>query len=151
LGNSRKLGEQLGNSVPQVETTNYQGVEDNLGNKENTPSNNSPSFEEKELPPDNSGNDLAQSDLEGGKVPQPSPTLTQEQESQEIESVSAVKDNLGNDSPTIPHVPQICDNSPESDVTVDASGMRSLPVPKPEMLMGWGFDRFREGVRTFTD
>jgi len=117
LGNSRKLGEQLGNSVPQVETTNYQGVEDNLGNKENTPSNHSPSFEEKESPPDNSGNDLAPPDLEGGKVPQPSPTLTQEQESQELESVSAVKDNLGNDSPTIPQVPQICDNSPETDVT----------------------------------
>jgi hypothetical protein len=109
----------LGNSVPQVETTNYQGVEDNLGNKENTPSNHSPSFEEKESPPDNSGNDLAPPDLEGGKVPQPSPTLTQEQESQELESVSAVKDNLGNDSPTIPQVPQICDSSPESDVTVD--------------------------------
>jgi len=113
LGNSRKLGEQLGNSVHQVETTNYQGVEDNLGNEENTPSNHSPSFEEKELPPENSGNDLAQSDLEGGEVSQPSPTLTQEQESQEIESVSAVEDNLGNDSPTIPQVPQMCDSSPE--------------------------------------
>lgn len=119
LGNSRKLGEQLGNSVSQVETTNYQGVEDNLGNKENIPSDNSPSFEEKELPPDNSGNDLAPPDLEGGKVSQLSPTPTQEQESQEIESVSAVEDNLGNDSPTIPQVPQMCDSSPESDVTVD--------------------------------
>jgi hypothetical protein len=127
LGNSRKLGEQLGNTVTQVETTNYQGVEDNLGNEENTPSNHSPSFEEKELPPENSGNDLAPSDLEGGEVSQPSPTPTQDANNQEIESVSAVEENLGNDSPTTPQVPQVCDSS-TSDVTVDAAPVRCNDV-----------------------
>jgi hypothetical protein len=117
---------------PQAETTNHQGIEDNTGNLGNTLSNNSSSFEDKESPPNNSEVDLSQSSLEGGENFQPSPTLTQDVNNQELESVSAVEKNLGNDSPTTPQIPQVCDSS-TSDVTVDVAPVQPTSVEKEEV------------------
>jgi hypothetical protein len=118
---------------PQPETTNHQEVEDNTGNLGNNFSSHSSDFEDKESPPNNSEDDLTQSSLEGGENSQPSPTVTQDVQNQEPESVSAVEDDLENDSPTISQVPQECDSS-TSDVTMDAiAPVQSAPAEKEKV------------------
>lgn len=114
------LEEPKEKTSPQAETTNQQGIEDNTGNVGNNFSSHPSSFEDEKSPPNSSEDDLTQSSLEGGEIYQPAPTVTQDVQNQELKSVSAVEDNLGDDSPTISQVPQMCDNS-TSDVTVDAA------------------------------
>jgi hypothetical protein len=130
--NSGTLEEPEEKTSPQSETTNHQGIEDNTGNLGNNFSSHPSSFKDKESPPNNSEDDLTQSCLEGGVNSQPSPTLTQDVHNQELESVSAVEESLGNDSPTISQVPQECDNS-ISDVTVDTTPVQSAPVEQEEV------------------
>lgn len=129
------LEEPSGKTSPQSETTNHQGIEDNTGNLGNTLSNPSSGFEDKESPPDNNEDDLTQSSLEGDENSQPAPTVTQDTHSQELESVSEVEDNLGNDSPMTPQIPQVCDNS-TSDVTVDAAPVHKEEVAQEEITSG---------------
>lgn len=117
---------------PQPETTNHQEVEDNTGNLGNNFSSHPSSFKDKESPPNNSEDDLTQSCLEGGEISRPSPTVTQDVQNQEPESVSAVEDDLESDSPTISQIPQECDNS-TSDVTVDATPVQSAPAEKEKV------------------
>jgi len=127
------LEEPSEKTTPQAENTNHQGVDNNVGNLGNIHSGHLSSFEDKESPPNNSEDDLTQSCLEGGENPQPSPTLNQDAHNQEIESVSAIEDELGNASPTISQIPQECDNS-TSDVTVQViAPVHPVPVEKEEV------------------
>ena len=131
------LEEPWEKTTPQAETTNHQGIEDNTGNLGNNFSSHLSSFEDKESPPENNPNnnkdDLTQSCLEGDVNSRPSPILTQDAHNQELESVSAVEDDHGNDSPTISQIPQECDNS-TSGVTVEAiAPVHPTPVEKEEV------------------
>jgi hypothetical protein len=124
LGNLGKLGEHLGNDVPQVETFINQDLQSNLGNLgKGIPKLNE---EVKNLinipdnPPDVVGDSESETIKEGGYVPQASPTLPQEAQTLEESSISDLGNNLGNPSPTLPQVPQACDSSAQSCVTVAA-------------------------------
>jgi phage N-6-adenine-methyltransferase len=73
-------------------------------------------------------------DLEGGSVSQPSPTLPQETQTLEELSDSDFEKNLGNPSPSVPQVPQVCDSSAVACVTVQdnqPSDMAFAQVEKP--------------------
>jgi hypothetical protein len=129
----------LGEDVPQVKTTIYQGVQENLGNL----GKGIPKFEEENPPVDNDQklrrNDPPpleppppELDLEGGSVPQPSPTLPQETQTLEELSDSDFEKNLGNPSPSVPQVPQVCDSSAVACVTVQDNQPSDTALPQVE-------------------
>lgn len=124
LGNLGKLGEHLGNDVPQVENLINQDIQTNLGNL----GKGIPKLDEEvknlinipDNPPDVVDYSESETIKEGGYVPQTSPTLPQEAQTVEESSISDLGNNLGNPSPTLPQVPQACDSSAQACVTVAA-------------------------------
>jgi len=98
-----ELGEQLGKGVPQVETIDNTGFEANLGNLGNHP----PSFSPSDLSGDTPLAEKEESSLEGGFLPQPSPTLPQEAQIQDTVGDSALGETWGSGSPSVPQVPQV--------------------------------------------
>jgi hypothetical protein len=131
LGNLGKLGEDLGKGVPQVKTLTNQGIEENVGNLgKGIPHFGKDLINNPDNPPDivvDFENEIIQ---EGGYFPQPSPTVRQEPQNLEESSDSALGNNLGNPSPTLPQVPQACASSAVACVTVEPVMRQSAQVPQ---------------------
>lgn len=118
LGDLGNTWGTLGEPNPQGKTTVYQAFPENLGNlgkgipkleEDNPPGGNDPKLRKNDTPQLESP--PPEFDLEGDSVPQPSPTLPQERCDAESTDVSGWVNNLGNPSPTLPQVPQVCDSS----------------------------------------
>ena len=114
LGNLGNSWGTLKEDVPQVETTLNQDFQENLRKLRKDSLTSQVVVEEENLtedmpppmespPPEN--------DLEGGSLPNPSPTIPQERCEAEYVGVSDTGNNLRNPSLTLPQVPQVCDSS----------------------------------------
>jgi hypothetical protein len=101
-----KVGEQLGNTLPQVESHIKQGIDDNSGNLGNT----LPQLSLLDEAMDSSKQIKSDFVLEGGQLPQPSPTLLQDGCDEATTNDSDLGNNFGNPSPTLPQVPQVRDS-----------------------------------------
>jgi predicted secreted protein len=136
LGNLGNSWGTLKEDVPQVETTLNQDFQENLRNlrkdsltfqvvveEENLTEDIPPQMESP--PPEN--------DLEGGSLPNPSPTLPQERCEAEYVGVSDLGNNLRNPSLTLPQVPQVCDSSAQV-VTVIAIAP-TTPAEQDESIL----------------
>jgi len=130
LGNLEQHREDLGNTIPDAETTEYQGVEDNLGNLGNTSPNDPPTSKEEHGDTDNHGDDLGQSSLEGGESAEP--TLSEQQDAQnpDEESVSELRDERREQFPN--H-----SLSSLNEAVEDAIAPTPTPLENPRELHGW--------------
>ena len=130
LGNLGNTWGTLGETLPQPEPIGNKGVEDNLGNLGNVtpPFRNSEEINLYPSTEDKVGESKIY--LEGGYIPQPSPSHPQEPPTVEESSDSDLGNNLGNPSPTLPQVPQVCDSSAVACVTVEPVVEQTTQLPQ---------------------
>jgi len=130
LGNLEQHREDSGNSLPDAQTTEDQGVEDKLGNLENTSPNDAPTSKEEHGDTDNHGDNLAQSSLEGGESAEP--TLSEQQNAQnpDEQSVSELEHERREQFPDHPL------NS-LNEVAEDAEAPTPTPLENLPELHGW--------------
>jgi DNA primase catalytic core len=114
LGNLGKLREDLGKSLPVVETIGNKGVEDNLGNLGKDIPISSPT----EADSSKTGEELSEPSLEGGYLPEPSLSTPQQSYEPAPMDDTDLGNNLGIPFPNLPEVPEVCDSSAQV-VTVD--------------------------------
>jgi DNA primase catalytic core len=130
LGNLGKLREDLGKTIPEVETIENKGVENNLGNL----GTGIPNLSGEEAESLNTGGEGSELSLEGGYVPEVS--LSTPQESCDVEPVGEkdLGNNLGIPFPNFPEVPEVCDSSAQvvtviEDTIAPSPAQLSYPLP----------------------
>jgi DNA primase catalytic core len=123
FGNLGKLREDLGKTLPVVETIENKGVENNLGNF----GMGIPNFPGGESESLNAGGEASELSLEGGYLTEVSRSTPQESCDVEPVGEKDLGNNLGIPFPNLPEVPEVCDSSAPV-VTVIEHAIAPTPV-----------------------
>jgi DNA primase catalytic core len=123
-----KLREDLGKSLPVVETIGNKGLEDNLGNL----GKDIPIFSPTEADSSKTGEEWSEPSLEGGYLPEPSLSIPQQSYEPAPMGDIDLGNNLGIPFPNLPEVPLNADaNQPLTDSSNVVEVASTTPIPSP--------------------